>query len=209
MPSIRYILLFISLLSFNYVAAQVSFGLKGGINLAQQNIQDIGLDIDSDEITGYNLGGFLEIPIGNGNIYFQPEILLIQKGGSLSLNVSDIRTTINYIDVPILLKLKILNSNLFNVNVLGGPSFGYATNGEEVENGTVINLNFGEDNIKRFDVGIHAGAGLALELGSVAVIGDIRYLFGLSDLDGSDRAIKNRGILLSAGLQFRILGRRY
>ena len=209
MPSIRYILLFISLLSFNYVAAQVSFGLKGGINLAQQNIQDIGLDIDSDEITGYNLGGFLEIPIGNGNIYFQPEILLIQKGGSLSLNVSDIRTTINYIDVPILLKLKILNSNLFNVNVLGGPSFGYATNGEEVENGTVINLNFGEDNIKRFDVGIHAGAGLALELGSVALIGDVRYLFGLSDLDGSDRAIKNRGILLSAGLQFRILGRRY
>ena len=179
------------------------------MNLAQQNIQDIGLDIDSDEITGYNLGGFLEVPIGNGNIYFQPEILLIQKGGALSLNVADITTTINYIDVPILLKLKILNSNLFNVNVLGGPSFGYATNGEEVENGTVINLNFGEDNIKRFDVGIHAGAGLALELGSIAVVGDVRYLFGLSDLDGSDRAIKNRGILLSAGLQFRILGRRY
>ena len=209
MPLIRYILLFISLLSFNYVAAQVSFGLKGGVNLAQQNIQDIGLDIDSDEITGYNLGGFLEVPIGNGNIYFQPEILFIQKGGSLSLNVADIRTTINYIDVPILLKLKIINSNLFNVNVLGGPSFGYATNGEEAENGTIINLNFGEDNIKRFDVGIHAGAGLGLELGSVALIGDVRYLFGLSDLDGSDRAIKNRGILLSAGLQFRILGRKY
>ena len=43
----------------------------------------------------------------------------------------------------------------------------------------------------------------------MALIGDVRYLFGLSDLDGSDRAIKNRGILLSAGLQFRILGRRY
>jgi len=145
MSPIRSILIAISLIYFNYAQAQVSFGLKGGVNLAQQNIRDIGLDIDSDEITGYNLGAFLEVPIGNGNIYFQPEVLLVQKGGVLNLDVADITTTINYIDVPILLKLKILNSNLFNVNVLGGPSFGYATNGEEVENGTIIQLNFGED----------------------------------------------------------------
>ncbi len=207
MYTIRYVIICINLLCFSYVQAQISFGLKGGVNLAQQNIKDVGLDLDSDEITGYNLGAFLEVPVGNGNIYFQPEILLIQKGGDLKLDVTDVKTTINYIDVPILLKLKILNSNLFNVNVLGGPSFGYATNGEQVENGTIIKLNFGEDNIQRFDVGIHAGGGLGIELGSLTLIGDARYLFGLSDLDGSDRAIKNKGIMISAGLQFRILGR--
>lgn len=207
MCQVRFVIICISFLCFNHLQAQVSFGIKGGVNLAQQNIKDVDLDIDSEEITGYNFGAFLEVPVGNGNIYFQPEFLLLQKGGSLSLNVADVKTTINYIDVPILLKLKILNSNLFNVNVLGGPSFGYATNGEQVENGTIIKLNFGEDNIQRFDVGIHAGAGLGLELGSLTVIGDARYLFGLSDLDGSDRAIKNKGIMLSAGLQFRLLGR--
>ncbi len=207
MSYIRFVIICINLLCFSYAQAQISFGLKGGVNLAQQNIKDVGLDLDSDEITGYNLGAFLEVPVGNGNIYFQPEFLLIQKGGDLSLDVSDVKTTINYIDVPILLKLKILNSNLFNVNVLGGPSFGYATNGEQVENGTTIKLNFGEDNIQRFDVGIHAGGGLGIELGSLTVIGDARYLFGLSDLDGSDRAIKNKGIVISAGLQFRLLGR--
>ncbi len=204
----RYLLICISLVCFNYVQAQVTFGLKAGINLAQQNIKEVDLDIDSDEITGYNFGGFLEVPIGNGNIYFQPEFLLIQKGGDLNLNVSDIKTIVNYIDVPILLKLKILNANLFNVNVLGGPSFGYATSGEMVDNGTIIKLNFGEDNIKRFDLGIHAGAGVGLNLGSLTVFGDARYLFGVSDLDTStDRIIKNRGIMISAGLQFRVLGR--
>lgn len=187
------------------LSAQVSVGFKAGINLAQQSIKDIDLTIDSDEITGYTWGAFLEIPIGESAIHLQPEFLLMQKGGKLS--VPNIKTTLNYFEVPILLKLKIINSSLLNINVLGGPTFGYATSGKMVEDATIVEINFGDDNIKRFDLGLHAGAGATLHFGSLGIFGDIRYLFGLSDLDSTARTVKNKGLLVSAGLQFRLFGR--
>ena len=202
-----YLFLIISSLCFAAsLTAQVSLGFKAGVNLAQQSIEEIDLTIDSDEITGYTWGTFLEIPIGEGNIHLQPEFLLVQKGGKLS--IPNIKTTLNYIEVPILLKLKIINSSLLNINILGGPTFGYATDGEMIDDNTIVKINFGDDNIKRFDLGIHAGGGVALHLGSLGVFGDIRYLFGLSDLDDTAaRTVKNKGLLISAGLQFRLFGR--
>jgi len=188
------------------LTAQITLGFKAGVNLAQQSIEELDLSIDSDEISGYTWGAFLEIPIGESNIYVQPEFLLLQKGGELK--ISNLKTTLNYVEVPILLKLKIINSSLLNINILGGPTFGYATSGETVENSTIVKINFGNDNIKRFDLGIHAGAGAVLQLGSLGVFGDIRYLFGVSDLDETSvRTVKNRGLLVSAGLQFRLFGR--
>jgi len=202
-----YLFLIISSLCFAAsLTAQVSLGFKAGVNLAQQSIEEIDLTIDSDEITGYTWGAFLEIPIGESNIYLQPEFLLLQKGGKLS--APNLKTTLNYIEVPILLKLKLLNSSLLNINILGGPTFGYATSGETTQNSTIVKINFGNDNIKRFDLGVHAGAGAVLQLGSLGIFGDIRYLFGVSDLDETEaRTVKNKGLLVSAGLQFRLFGR--
>lgn len=204
----RSTLVFVSciLLGLSTVHAQISLGFKAGANLAHQNIQDIDIDLESDEITGYNWGVLLEIPFGrDGNFNLQPEVLLVQKGGKLTLQ--DIKTTLNYIDVPILLKLKVLNSNLLHLNVLGGPSFGYATSGEQLKDNTIISINFGEDNIKRFDLGMHAGGGIGLNLGSLGVFADVRYLFGISDVDASSRMVKNEGLNISAGLMFRLVGR--
>ena len=206
----RFFLCFLmTLMSFccsTSLPAQISLGFKAGANLAQQSIEDIDLTIDSDEITGYTWGAFLEIPIGESNIHLQPEFLLMQKGGKLS--VPNIKTTLNYIEVPILLKLKIINSSLLSINILGGPTFGYATSGAMVEDATIVKINFGDDNIKRFDLGIHAGGGAAVHFGSLGVFGDVRYMFGLNDLDETAaRTVKNKGLIVSAGLQFRLFGR--
>ena len=195
-------LLFFSFLTFT-LQAQIGLGVKAGVNMAQQSIQDIDLDFDSDEISGSIWGGFLEIPLGEGAFALQPEFLVVQKGGKTLL--PNIKTTINYFEVPILLKLRLVNSNLIDINLLGGPSFGYARNGEYLEDNAVLELNFGEDNIQRFDLGMHGGGAIELQLGSLRAFGDVRYLFGISDLDGTDsRTVTNKGITLSAGLIFKL-----
>lgn len=197
-----FLLLVVSFLTFS-LQAQIGLGVKAGVNMAQQSIKDIDLDFDSDEISGSTWGAFLEIPFGEGTFALQPEFLVMQKGGHLSL--PSIKTTINYVEMPILLKLKVINSNVIDINLLGGPSFGYARNGELLEDNAVVKLKFGEENIKRFDLGMQGGGAVELQLGSLRAFGDVRYLFGISDLDGTDsRTVNNKGIALSAGLIFKL-----
>lgn len=193
------------LLAFS-AQAQLSLGFKGGVNLAKQTFEDGGIEVTSDDITGYTFGAVLEIPLG-GNIYLQPEFILIQKGAKLDLFGDNIKATVNYIDVPILLELKIINAGPFEVNIHGGPTFGYATNGEITENNVTVDLDFDDDSYRRWEVGINAGGGVGLNLGNIGLFGDIRYLFGLSNLSDEDEVTaRNKGFNLSAGLLFRLGG---
>lgn len=188
--------------------AQLSFGLKGGVNVAEFSIQEQGATIPQSSINGFTLGAVLEIGITD-NIFIQPEAIFLQKGSELNTALAEIKTNVNYLDIPVLLKIKLLNTKLLNINVLGGPSFGLALNGEETTaGGQTIDINFGGDNgLKRFDLGINAGGGVGINLGSIGVFGDVRYLFGVSDIsEDANREIKNKGLNLSVGLIFKILG---
>lgn len=188
--------------------AQLSFGIKGGTNIAEFSFKDQGTNINQESINGFTLGAVLEIGLGQ-NIFIQPEAVFVQKGSKLQVLNEENKFNVNYLDIPVLLKIKVLNSNLINVNLLGGPSFGLALNGEETSNGQTVDINFGGDNgLKRFDLGINAGGGVGINLGSIGVFGDVRYLFGVSDIsDNENREIKNKGLNLSVGLMFKILGR--
>jgi len=188
--------------------AQLSFGLKGGVNVAEFSIKDQGATIPQSSINGFTLGAVLEIGITD-NIFIQPEAIFLQKGSELNTALAEIKTNVNYLDIPVLLKIKLLNTKLLNINVLGGPSFGLALNGEETTaGGQTIDINFGGENgLKRFDLGINAGGGVGVNLGSIGVFGDVRYLFGVSDIsEDANREIKNKGLNLSVGLIFKILG---
>jgi len=188
--------------------AQISFGIKGGVNVAEFSFQDQGTSIPQSSINGFTLGGVLEIGLG-GNLFLQPEAVFVQKGSELNTAITSLKTNVNYLDIPILLKIKILNSNLLNINLLGGPSFGLALNGEEtIQGGQTIDINFGGENgLKRFDLGINAGGGIGVNLGSIGVFGDVRYLFGVSNIsEDANREIKNKGLNLSVGLMFKIFG---
>lgn len=188
--------------------AQFSFGIKGGTNIAEFSFKDNGTNINQESINGFTFGAVLEIGLG-GNIFLQPEAVFIQKGSKVQVLNEDNKVNVNYLDIPVLLKMKIINSNVFNVNLLAGPSLGLALNGEETMGGQTIDVNFGGENgLKRFDLGINAGGGIAANLGSIGIFGDVRYLFGVSNIsEENNREIKNKGLNLSVGLMFKILGR--
>ena len=87
--------------------AQLSFGLKGGVNVAEFSIKDQGATIPQSSINGFTLGAVLEVGLG-GNIFLQPEAIFIQKGSELNASITGLKTNVNYLDIPVLIKIKIL-----------------------------------------------------------------------------------------------------
>ncbi|MDX1628038.1 MAG: porin family protein [Fulvivirga sp.] len=140
---------------FNITNAQVSLGLKGGLNFADVDIEEL----NPDSKTGYHLGGFIEIDLGG--VAIQPEFLFSAKGAD---NID-----LSYIEVPVLLKLELLKVLNFHV----GPQFGFLTNAEF--SGTDIKDNFSEAEISAV-----IGGGFNLPMG---LIGGLRYVYGLTDVN--------------------------
>lgn len=97
----------IILLAFIYTDAQSSIiiekGIKGGVTFSH-----INLDIPKVFSTTVNYGGHIAgfINIGRGDVTFQPEIQLIQKGSRVDDDMSDnyMNVRLNYIDIPLLVR---------------------------------------------------------------------------------------------------------
>lgn len=208
------------------LSAQVALGIRGGIHLANWSLNDVAKDELGTETKSSSLllfGALAEIRLSD-NLAIQPEINYIQKGARISESVSnpipasfDSRFTINYLEVPLLLKVG-TGFGVGRFDFLLGPSFGYGLNGQ-IKNTLQIggqkdtsteDIDFEEDEISRTDVGAQIGASLGLGLGSSArIFVDGRYLLGFTNLDKHDHGsgreeptIRNRGIALTAGLIF-------
>jgi len=204
-------------------SAQISIGPRVGVNLAKWSA-DGGEDVgDFKNRTGYQFGVAAEIRL-NDHLAFQPEINFIQKGTRQDMSVVDSlfgevafksNAYINYLEVPVLVKAG-TSFGPARIDVLAGPSFGYGLNGKAKTELTIggetmkdeSDLDFKEDGVKRFDLGLQFGAAVSFSLGERAsLFVDGRYLLGLSDLNDdaeADTKINNRGIGLSAGVLLKL-----
>lgn len=173
------VLLFVSTATF----AQFGLGIKGGMNFSNFNIDD------ASSRTGYHFGAFAHVPISK-NIGIQPEVLFSSQGAE----VLDTKVNLKYVNVPILLRLKLIEI----INVHFGPQFGFATKAES-DGDDIL------DNIKDSDFSLVFGAGLNLPLGLEA---GARYNLGVSDINDSGIAFedaKNR--VFQIYVAWRLLGR--
>lgn len=205
--------------------AQVSFGFKSGVNFGTAHTTDL-----LDKVTpnfhyspGWNVGAVTEISFGR---YFavQPEINWVQKGfawnESTGIPIGQIEIPIgatatfrtNYVEVPLLAKLKLGNDRV-QAYVVAGPAFGYALNGKIITrphlffdfNPIRTNLNLDNLNYERFEVSATGGLGVQFNLNGVKLFADARYTRGFTDLYNFpvvNEKIQNRGVALSAGLLF-------
>lgn len=206
----------------NGMSAQVSVGLRGGVNLARWEWEK-SADVNKSAIknmTGIYVAAPVEIAV---TPYFsiQPELAFIQKGVRLNDKTifseqtleSDARTILNYLEVPVLAKAHVGNE-LFRVFAVAGPEVAYALNGKvklemTTSNGTTEtsktdeNIDFKDANMSRFDAGLLLGGGVEMKVGVGSVILDARYNLGLTNLstDSEAHAVYNRGIMLSAGFK--------
>ena len=186
---------YIIIIIFTFICLPVfsqtsSMGIKGGLNIANLYIDDI---VDESSEVGFQTGFYGKFPV-HPNLYIQPEILYTQKGANAFLEDQKVKIELNYIELPVFLKLKL--KNYFNIH--GGPYVSYllAHNVELENQNPDLITKPDEDNFKNFDFGFLLG--MEFNIGKFDI--GIRYNSGIikvgkngfaSDLEGLNNAINN------------------
>jgi len=187
--------------------AQMSFGVAGGLSLATQGGDNAG---DLGSRTGFNGGAFLDFPLG-GIIFVQPGLYYVQKG--YSDGADDSKLKLDYLEVPVLLRVEAIQSGTANLSFLLGPTFAFEVKcGFELEGvveGDCADLPGTDFDSRSFDLGAAFGVGVGFPLSpTMSVIGMALYDLGLRSIDdsGLERDIKNEAVLLDLGLSWRMGG---
>ncbi|HUR21619.1 MAG TPA: porin family protein [Vicinamibacterales bacterium] len=158
-------------------AQTMSGGLKAGVNFAKVS----GSDDDPGQRIGWTAGAFLTV--GGGLVALQPEVLFSMQGSKFTFGTA----TVDYFQVPVLLRIGSSPKNKASFYGLVGPSFGVR-----------IREEGWADPIKRSDVGITAGAGFTVS----RLLVEARYTAGLTDFSEGTTAYKHRVWSLLGGFHF-------
>jgi len=222
----------IVLLMTTFTFAQVSLGLKAGVNYANISTPDLSIVgiPNSNANRSFTFGAVADIGIKNG-FSIQPELNFSKKGFEISqgiplelLNVNlpvgvKAITDLNYLEVPLLGKYSFGNDKV-GAYVVAGPTMGYATSGRFktaasfIIDINVVNRKFDLDalNISRMDVGGTIAAGGTLNVGSTKLFLDARYTHGFKKLDNVpviDLDFRNTNFAITTGFLIPIGSKKY
>jgi outer membrane protein W len=174
-----------------------SIGLEAGPNFSKY-----GWDSkNSDFKTGFLVGGNLTYSIRN-TYGFTGKLLYAQKGAK----EGNVKSTLNYIEVPIVGRWFFNEAGPFRPNIFAGPSFGFLTGVKtQTGNGDKVTVNNYKDSIKTFDFGLTAGLGLNYEIApETRILVDFRYTYGLTDISKGSSSVNNQVIGITAGFSIGI-----
>ncbi len=212
----------VSLLVATAAGAQVKFGVRAGVNLANwkgdavnslNNIVDVTNGyLTTTGRTGFHAGGYASIPI-TSTIRFEPGLQYSQKGYTIKGDIeiealkflganASAQVQSHYVDIPLLIRAEVVKG----LSVYAGPQLSYLVkNNLRVDAGILgisllrRNLDI-TDEFKRLDMGIAAGAGYKFANGFSIQAG---YDYGLSrvDANGNFKSF-NRVVKLGVGFEF-------
>lgn len=189
-------------------SAQWAIGAKGGITFADLSIDDAE-DLDTDTRTGFNGGGFLEIPVGDV-FAFQPGVYFTEKGTSFEEDGAEAEIRLNYVEIPVLGKFAVPTGGPVGIYFLGGPVVSFEAGCEVAVEGGGASLEVDCDEFddgidtKSTDFGVQVGAGIDFDISDgVALLLDGTYTFGLVNIDESPGAgdVKNRALSIDVGIR--------
>jgi hypothetical protein len=178
-----------------------AIGVKGGVNFANLQFEGDGVDVNFDRRTGF-VGGLFVIWPATSRVALQTEALYSQQGAEIEEEGASGTIELDYVTVPVLLRVSSAPSAPASFHVFGGPSLGFRVRARS--SGSFEGETSSEDisdDVERFDLGMTAGAGV--DLGRLTIDG--RYTWGLSNLnkDESDELeIKNRVFSVMVGVRF-------
>ena len=152
-------------------------GFKAGVNFAKVS----GSDDHPGRRIGWTAGAFLVT--NEGLVAVQPEVIFSMQGTKFSFGTA----TVDYFQVPVLLRVGTGAKDKAGVFGLVGPSFGVR-----------IREEGWSDPVKRTDVGLVVGAGFTVS----RLVFEARYTAGLTDFSEGTTAYKHRVISLLGGFVF-------
>ena len=192
----RQILFFtVLLLSIYSVNAQVVFGVKGGLNVANAKIGGgggstmipsvkVNLEIDTESITSFYVGGFAEFTLNNEKSKIQTELLYSRMGAMIkeSTLIPEATFKLSQLTIPIIGKYEIYE----NLNLYGGLYFGFNIDLTEEYEDDISSV----EDFKSSDVGLIVGAEYNFSNGLFV---ETRYNYGLKNLLDISESIDIQG----------------
>jgi len=188
----------------SYGQLNIKIGPKVGFNASQLHTN---LDsISSQFKSGFQFGIFVRL---GKKVYLQPELYYTTEGGVFKSNASSINQweqniKLGSLDVPVLIGVSFINSELLNVRILAGPVASFIVNKKISETGVTGPIQ--DANIKNVNWYIQAGAGVDIWKFTL----DVRYQIGLnkmiSDVDFQNKTVNlntsNNVWVVSLGFKF-------
>jgi outer membrane protein with beta-barrel domain len=168
-----------SFLSFS----QSIFGIKGGLNLANQRLHVTGSGESAgrsgSNIVSFQVGGFADIPLST-NFAFNPELLLSGEGSNFSDDVTGepLKPRMYYLRVPLNLNYVSVMPGGAKFFIGAGPDFGFGLFGNTTAGGESTK-SFQDSLFKSFDFGVNFISGVQLTSG---VRISINYYLGISSI---------------------------
>lgn len=182
----RQFFLIISFLLSNLLISQITYGVKGGVNMTNQT----NIHTGSGSRIGINLGAFAKIPLSYDNnlYYFQPELLYSQQGEK---NINDVYNSMykaDYINLPLLFKAYFSEQDTEVFGVIG-PQVGLLVYDAVKTNDYGQQPTYKEDKYNPFDYGIVVGLGFSyLRKWEI----DLRYFRGFADTIENSASEENK-----------------
>ena len=189
----KIIFLAVALVISTATFSQTSYGVKGGLNLA-----NITNDSDAKFKPSIYAGGFMEFRL-NYIMSISPELYFSRQGSHA--DISGIKTNVrfNYLNLPVLVKLYIADGISLDL----GPQVGYLINSKiwMKYGGTSATTDFSDSGFDANQVDVSFATGLTYNLGNFFIQG--RYNLGLTDVvkDDPDHS-KNSVIQFGVGYRF-------
>jgi hypothetical protein len=187
-------ILFLSLIITSVVHAENNFGIKGGMNVADQYISYNGNSLATSPYTGFHAGLFykVEIPFGLG---VQIETLYSQKGCYYTTGNAKVRNRFDYLDIPVYLRWT-LKLPLIQPYIGAGPYFSFPLNMKV--RGTDDSSKWANTGFNDSDFGI--GATLGAEVFDKLQV-SLFYQLGIRNIYSGPYDVKtlNRNVAVSVG----------
>lgn len=169
--------LVVTLVLTNPVAAQIGFGIKGGLNVANLT----GTDSEGFvRKTGLVAGGFVKLNIAP-NLAIQPEVLFTQKGSKGDIGFGATATfEMNYIEVPVLLRYSFPTPGDMDPFLFAGLAMAFIQTAEFTVEAGGQSASLDIANEKSNDLGLVLGGGIELATGGINLLVEVRVTSGLS-----------------------------
>jgi hypothetical protein len=199
-----------------FIAGQVwagpTFGVKGGLNLANMSV-DPSNNVSYGMRTGILVGGNVEFALSsNDKITLRGEALYVMKGtkATYTVNGMDVKET-DKTDELVLAPFLVIRfpSEGFTPFIQAGPELGlnvtHSYKAEGTQNGQTQSQSGDLKDWGSTDFSLNFGAGILIPAGDGEVLFDLRYNLGLSNMytgPGSTTA-KNDGVQICIGYNFK------
>ncbi|HSG68390.1 MAG TPA: porin family protein [Bacteroidales bacterium] len=154
--------------------AQFTLGPKVGMTMSKLTTNKA--EFKEELKTGWQAGVFVRF---GKKLYIQPELMFVTKGGKITHEDLNVKTTVslNTVQIPALVGYTLLNLKVVNLRIMAGPAISFVVN-EEIDIDASIPNPITDDNIKNSIWSMQLGGGVDILMFTL----DVRYEWGLNNI---------------------------